>query len=116
MNGPSCLSAIALPPPRNLTETWAIAIEALVLTALPHGNLNTAGQAMLHHDVLRLPPHLLITPLLAVAVAVVCLLVMSVVDTVLPWHIQVAKVKVAVVAAVVEITAPARTQVTAAAP
>jgi hypothetical protein len=52
---------------------------------------------------------------MAVAVAVV-LLAMSVVDTVLPRHIQVAKVKVAVVAAVVvvEITAPAGTQVTAA--
>ena len=115
MNGPSRLSAIALPPPHHLTETWAIAIEALVLTALPHGNLNTAGQAMPHHVVLRLPPRLLITPLMAVAVAVV-LLAMSVVDTVLPRHIQVAKVKVAVVAAVVvvEITAPAGTQVTAA--
>jgi hypothetical protein len=50
---------------------------------------------------------------MAVAVAVI-LLAMSVVDTVLPRHIQVAKVKVAVVAAVVvEITAPAGTQVTA---
>ena len=114
MNGPSCLSAIALPPPRHLTETWAIAIEALVLTATPHGNLNTAGQALPHHVVLWLPLCLLITPLMAVAVAVV-LLAMSVVDTVLPRHIQVAKVKVAVVAAVVvEITAPAGTQVTAA--
>jgi hypothetical protein len=53
---------------------------------------------------------------MAVAVAVVGLLAMSVVDTVLPRHIQVAKVKVAMVAAVVEITAPAGTQVTAAAP
>ena len=113
MNGPSHLSTIALPPPRHLTETWAIAIEALVLTALPHGNLNTAGQAVPHHIVLWLPPSLLITPLMAVAVAVI-LLAMSVVDTVLPWHIQVAKVKVAVIAAVVKITAPAGTQVTAA--
>ena len=93
VNGPSHLSAIALPPPCHLTETWAIAIEALVLTALPHGNLNTAGQAVPHHVVLWLPPRLLITPLMAVAVAVI-LLAMSVVDTVLPWHIQVAKVKV----------------------
>ncbi len=116
MNGPTRLSTIALPPPCHLTETWAIAIEALVLTALPHGNLNTAGQAMPHYVVLRLPPRLLITPLMAVAVAVVGLLAMSVVDTVLPRHIQVAKVKVAMVAAVVEITAPAGTQVTAAAP
>ena len=115
MNGLSHLSAIALPPPRHLTETWAKVIEALVLTALPHGNFNTAGQAVPHHVVLRLPPRLLITPLMAVAVAVI-LLVMSVVDTVLPRHIQVAKVKVAMVAAVVEITAPAGTQVTAAAP
>jgi hypothetical protein len=105
VNGPSRLSAIALSPPRHLTETWAIAIEALVPTALPHGNLNTAGQAVPHHVVLWLPPRLLITPLT---------LAMSVVDTVLPRHIQVAKVKVAVVAAVVEITAPAGTQVTAA--
>ena len=55
---------------------------------------------MPHHVVLRLPPRLLITPLMAVAVAVI-FLAMSVVDTVLPRHIQVAKVKVAVVAAVV---------------
>jgi len=51
---------------------------------------------------------------MAIAVAVI-LLAMSVVDTILPWHIQVAKVEVAMVAAVVvEITAPAGTQVTAA--
>jgi hypothetical protein len=87
VNGLSHLSAIALPPPRHLTETWAKVIEALVLTALPHGNFNTAGQAVPHHVVLRLPPRLLITPLMAVAVAVI-LLVMSVVDTVLPRHIQ----------------------------
>ena len=87
VNGLSHLSAIALPPPHHLTETWAKVIEALVLTALPHGNFNTAGQAVPHHVVLRLPPRLLITPLMAVAVAVI-LLVMSVVDTVLPRHIQ----------------------------
>ncbi len=113
VNGLSHLRAIAVTPPRHVTETWAVAIEALVLTALPHRkNLNTAGQAVAHHVVLWLPPRLLITPLMAVVAGH---LVMAVVDTVLARHIQVAKVKVAVVvAAVAEITAPAATQVAAA--
>ena len=53
--------------PPGMTDTWAVAIEALVLTALPpHRSLNTAGQAVAHNVVLWLPPHLLITPLMAV--------------------------------------------------
>ncbi len=112
VNGPSRLSAIAVPQPRHVADTWAVAEEALILTALPHCNLNTAGQAVPHHIVLLLPPRFLITTLMAVEVAH---LVMAVVDTVLARHIQVAKVKVAVVvAAVAEITAPAGTQVVAA--
>jgi hypothetical protein len=92
VNGLSCLSAIAVHLPRHVTKPWAVAIEALVLIALPHRNLNTAGQAVAHHIVLWLPPHLLITPLMAVAGH----LMMAVVDTILVWHVRVAKVKVVV--------------------
>ena len=51
-----CYKSGQLPP--GVTDTWAVAIEALVLIALPHRNLNTAGQAVAHHVVLWLPPPL----------------------------------------------------------